>query len=70
MPSWTARSMASRSVRPGLDIRSVIDLLAVMSKGSAVVTGDCRRRPSIDPAGCGLGALHLGELGGAERVCV
>ena len=26
-------------VRPGLDIQSVIDLLAVMSKGSAVVTG-------------------------------
>ena len=26
-------------IRPGLDIQSVIDLLAVMSKGSAVVTG-------------------------------
>ncbi|HYJ25788.1 MAG TPA: AMP-binding protein [Acidimicrobiia bacterium] len=36
-------------VRPGLDIQSVIDLLAVMSKGSAVVTGTVETT-AIDPS--------------------
>lgn len=36
-------------VRPGLDIQSVIDLLAVMSKGSAVVTGTVETA-AIDPS--------------------
>ncbi len=36
-------------VRPGLDIQSVIDLLAVMSKGSAVVTGAVETA-AIDPS--------------------
>ncbi len=37
------------AVRPGLDIQSVIDLLAVMSKGSAVVTGPVET-VAIDPS--------------------
>ncbi|MGH8943604.1 MAG: AMP-binding protein, partial [Acidimicrobiia bacterium] len=36
-------------VRPGLDIQSVIDLLAVMSKGSAVITGT-DETAAIDPS--------------------
>ena len=36
-------------VRPGLDVQSVIDLLAVMSKGSAVVTGNVETA-AIDPS--------------------
>jgi o-succinylbenzoate---CoA ligase len=36
-------------VRPGLDVQSVIDLLAVMSKGSAVVTGTSETA-AIDPS--------------------
>ncbi len=54
-------------VRPGLDIQSVIDLLAVMSKGSAVVTGAVESA-TIDPADAASVLFTSGTSGGRKGV--
>ena len=54
-------------VRPGLDIQSVIDLLAVMSKGSAVVTG-LVETATIAPADATSVLFTSGTSGGRKGV--
>ncbi len=58
---------------PGLDVGSVIDLLAVMSKGSAVITGDMVGTGeidpgSVDPAGAVSVVFTSGSTGGRKGV--
>lgn len=60
-------------LRPGLDVGSVIDLLAVMSKGSAVIIGDIDETGdidpgSIDPAGAVSVVFTSGSTGGRKGV--
>jgi o-succinylbenzoate---CoA ligase len=60
-------------LRPRLDIGSVIDLLAVMAKGSAVITGDVVEPRSIDPlpidpAGAASVLFTSGTTGGRKGV--
>ena len=60
-------------LRPGLDVGSVIDLLAVMAKGAAVITGDIVGTGeidpgSIDPAGAVSVVFTSGSTGGRKGV--
>ena len=70
----TAHAVDERSVdgtevlHPGLDIESVIDLLAVMAKGSAVITGEVAEPRPIDPAGAASVIFTSGSTGGRKGV--
>jgi len=60
-------------LHPGLDVGSVIDLLAVMSRGSAVIAGDVVGTGSIDPgsfdtAGAVSVVFTSGSTGGRKGV--
>ena len=60
-------------LHPGLDVGSVVDLLAVMSKGSAVITGDDAVSRSVDPGSIdAAGAVSVvftsGSTGGRKGV--
>ena len=60
-------------LHPGLDVGSVIDLLAVMAKGSAVITGDIVGTGeidtgSVDPAGAVSVLFTSGSTGGRKGV--
>jgi O-succinylbenzoic acid--CoA ligase len=55
-------------VNPGLDVGSVIDLLAVMSKGSAVITAGVADPGAIDAAGAASVVFTSGSTGGPKGV--
>ena len=55
-------------VRPSLDIGSVIDLIAVMAKGSAVIKGETDDTAAIDPAGAASVVFTSGSSGGRKGV--
>jgi O-succinylbenzoic acid--CoA ligase len=55
-------------VQPALDLRSVIDLLAVMGKGSAVISERGAKTVSIDPAGAASVVFTSGSSGGRKGV--
>ncbi|MGH8948042.1 MAG: AMP-binding protein, partial [Acidimicrobiia bacterium] len=60
-------------LHPGLDVGSVVDLLAVMSKASAVITGNVvetgsTHPGSVDPAGAVSVVFTSGSSGGRKGV--
>lgn len=55
-------------MQPALDFRSVIDLMAVMGKGSAVITGEAVVTVSIDPAGAASVVFTSGSSGRRKGV--
>jgi o-succinylbenzoate---CoA ligase len=55
-------------VRPGLDIGSVIDLVAVMAKGSAVITRETDDTAATDPAGATSVVFTSGSSGARKGV--
>ncbi|MET0565988.1 MAG: AMP-binding protein [Acidimicrobiia bacterium] len=55
-------------VQPALDFRSVINLIAVMAKGAAVVSENAIDTSSIDPAGAASVVFTSGSSGGRKGV--
>lgn len=56
------------ALRPRLDIGSIVDVLAVMSKGSAVLTADDFDPGPVDPAGAATVIFTSGTTGGRKGV--
>lgn len=56
-------------VRPKTDLPSVVDLLAIMSKGCAVImAGDAAVMPPVDPSGAASVVFTSGSSGGPKGV--
>jgi O-succinylbenzoic acid--CoA ligase len=55
-------------VQPALDFRSVTNLIAVMSKGAAVISENAVDTSSIDPAGAASVVFTSGSSGGRKGV--
>ena len=55
-------------VRPALEVGSVVDLIALMAKGSALITGETADIASIDPAGAASVVFTSGSSGGRKGV--
>ncbi len=55
-------------IRPRLDVRSAVDVLAVMSRGSAVLVGDGIGPGRVDPSGAATVMFTSGTTGGPKGV--
>jgi O-succinylbenzoic acid--CoA ligase len=55
-------------LRPQLDVESVVDVLAVMSRGSAVIVADGVESGPIDPVGAATVVFTSGTSGGPKGV--